>query len=279
MKIALFPNTSKRESLQIALGVVKFLREMGVAVFAEQSDADHLKIPSLSTIDISEIDFFISMGGDGSILHLVHRYPLSRAAILGINLGHLGFMADIPISDLYPSLQDFLHKKYTIDHRIIIDGLGPKGEKAFAVNDFVLHRGKNSTLIEVAISVDGRHLNTFEADGIILATPNGSTAYSLAAGGPIVSPSLPAFVITPISPHTISNRPIVLTSHHTISMKYLSSLSSIDVIADGIEQFSLSTNESIHFRCSTNTFKLITLAKKDYFATLREKLNWTGKLR
>lgn len=279
MKIALFPNTSKTESLQIALGVVKFLREMGVAVFAEQSDADHLKIPSISTIDISEIDFFISMGGDGSILHLVHRYPLSRAAIVGINLGHLGFMADIPISDLYPSLQDFLHKKYTIDHRIIIDGLGPKGEKAFAVNDFVLHRGKNSTLIEVAISVDGRHLNTFEADGIILATPNGSTAYSLAAGGPIVSPSLPAFVITPISPHTISNRPIVLTSNHTISMKYLSSLSSINVIADGIEQFSLSTNESIHFRCSTNTFKLITLAKKDYFATLREKLHWTGKLR
>lgn len=279
MKIALFPNTSKRESLQIALGVVKFLREKGIAVFAEESDADHLKIPSLSTLDMSEIDFFISMGGDGSILHLVHRYPLSRAAILGINLGHLGFMADIPISDLYPSLQDFLHKKYTIDHRIIIDGLGPKGEKAFAVNDFVLHRGKNSTLIEVAISVDGRHLNSFEADGIILATPNGSTAYSLAAGGPIVSPSLPAFVITPISPHTISNRPIVLTSHHTISMKYLSSLSSIDVIADGIEQFSLSTNESIHFRCSTNTFKLITLAKKDYFATLREKLHWTGKLR
>lgn len=252
---------------------------MGIAVFAEQSDADHLKIPSLSSIDISEIDFLISMGGDGSILHLVHRYPMSRAAILGINLGHLGFMADIPLSDLYPSLQDFLHKKYTIDHRIIIDGLGPKREKAFAVNDFVLHRGKNSTLIEVAISVDGRHLNTFEADGIILATPNGSTAYSLAAGGPIVSPSLPAFVITPISPHTISNRPIVLTSNHTISMKYLSSLSSIDVIADGIEQFPLSTDESIHFRCSANTFKLVTLAKKDYFATLREKLNWTGKLR
>lgn len=279
MKIALFPNTSKAESLQIALGVVNFLREMGVTVFAEQSDADHLKIPSLSRIDISEIDFFISMGGDGSILHLVHRYPISPAAILGINLGHLGFMADIPISDLYPSLQDFLDKKYTIDHRIIIDGLGSKGEKAFAVNDFVLHRGKNSTLIEVAISVDGRHLNSFEADGIILATPNGSTAYSLAAGGPIVSPSLPAFVITPISPHTISNRPIVLTSNHTISMKYLSSLSSINVIADGIEQFPLSTNESIHFRCSRNTFKLVTLEKKDYFATLREKLNWTGKLR
>lgn len=279
MKIALFPNTSKEKSLQIAVGVVRFLQERGVAVFAEQSDADHLKIPSLSGVSIESFDFFISMGGDGSILHLVHKYPISRAAILGINLGHLGFMADIPLSDLYPSLQDFLDKKYTIDHRIVIDGFGPNGEKAFAVNDFVLHRGKNSTLIEVAISVDGKHLNTFEADGIILATPNGSTAYSLAAGGPIVGPSLPAFVITPISPHTISNRPIVLTSNHSISMKYLSSMSSIGVIADGIEQFTLSTKESIHFRSSSNTFKLVTLAKKDYFATLREKLNWTGKLR
>ncbi len=279
MKIAIFPNTSKTESLQIALGVVKFLQERDVVVFAEKEDAEYLSIPSISTVNLSEIDFLISMGGDGSILHLVHRYSQSRAAILGINLGHLGFMTDIPISDLYPSLEDFLHKKYTIEHRIIIDGIGPKGEKAFAVNDFVLHRGKNSTLIEVAISVDGRHLNTFEADGIILATPNGSTAYSLAAGGPIVGPPLPAFVITPISPHTISNRPIVLTSTHTISMKYLSSMSSIDVIADGIEQFPLSTDESVHFRCSGNTFKLVTLSKKDYFATLREKLNWTGKLR
>ena len=129
------------------------------------------------------------------------------APILGINLGHLGFMADVPVQDIFPSLADLLAGKYRIDERIMLEAISPDGKILHAVNDIVLHRGVNYSLIELSMHLDNKPVNTFVADGIIISTPNGSTAYSLAAGGPIISPGLDAIVITPICPHTISNRP------------------------------------------------------------------------
>ncbi len=152
-------------------------------------------------------------------------------------------------------------------------------EKCFAVNDLVVHRGKNPSLVEISIHVDGLYLNTFEADGVILATPNGSTAYSLAAGGPILSPSLDAVVLTPISPHTISNRPIVLTAHQEIQVQYLSDYDPIEIRADGFFFHTLQTGEVFRISRHPKTFKLISLHRNDYFSTLRTKLGWSGKLR
>jgi NAD+ kinase len=134
-------------------------------------------------------------------------------------------------------------------------------------------------LIEIYFQVDDYFLNTFEADGLILSTPNGSTAYSLAAGGPILVPSLDAFVLTPICPHTISNRPIVLTSNSSITVKYLSPYAPIEVVADGIDNFELKTDEEITFSMSKKKFKLVNLNRRDFFSTLRTKLGWVGKLR
>lgn len=122
-------------------------------------------------------------------------------------------------------------------------------------------------------------MNTFSADGIILSTPNGSTAYSLAAGGPIVTPEIEAFVLTPICPHTISNRPIVLMPKKEITIKYLSPVAPVEITYDGITSFNLSTNEIFTIKPSTRTFKLVMLEKHDYFSTLREKLGWQGKLK
>ncbi|GAB4191833.1 MAG: NAD(+)/NADH kinase [Simkaniaceae bacterium] len=279
MIIAIFPNVRKRDSKNLALGIVEFLQRHDVQVVAEDEDAEAIGVQPISAVDKQQINFLISMGGDGTILRLAHKYGNLNAAILGINLGHLGFMADVPISDIYPSLQDLLGGVYTIENRIIIQGESSKGKKTFAINDFVIHRGQNPSLVEIAIHVDGLYLNTFEADGIILATPNGSTAYSLAAGGPIIAPSLEAFVITPISPHTISNRPIVLTSNQVIQMQYLSEYAPVDVIADGIHNFPLATGEVFSFSCSHKSFKLVNLLRRDYFSTLRTKLGWSGKLR
>jgi NAD+ kinase len=217
------------------------------------------------------------MGGDGTILRISHQYSHLDAPILGINLGHLGFMADVPAADIFPSLTDLLKGAYTIDHRLAIEGsIGEK--KLRAVNDIVVHRASNYSLIELSIHVDGIYVNTFIADGIILATPNGSTAYSLAAGGPILSPLLDAVVITPICPHTISNRPIVLTAEKQIEIQYLSTYDPVEVRSDGLEVNYLTTGQSIHLTKSKQPFKLVNLNRHEYFSTLRSKLGWSGKL-
>lgn len=278
MKVALFPHPSHPESSLIARRVVEFFHEKNVSIYTPKEFSSFGALP-LNEADKPHMDFLISMGGDGSILRLAHEFKHHHAAILGINLGHLGFMADVPKDDLIPSLEDFYKQEYTIDHRIVLEGVAPNQKKFFAINDFVLHRGKNSSLIQLSIWIDDLYVNTFEADGIIVATPNGSTAYSLAAGGPILSPSLEGIVITPICPHTISNRPIVLTPSHTLKIEYLSHLQPIEVIADGFETVYLESKQSFLFRKSSKTFRLVNLKRRDYFSTLRTKLGWSGKLR
>jgi NAD+ kinase len=279
MIIALFANTSKKHSKSLALGIYEFLTNQDITVVVEDKEATALGLKKLSSIPKDQVDYVISLGGDGTILQLLHEHPDLTAPVLGINTGHLGFMADVPISDLYPSLQDLISGDYKIDKRLMIQGETPKKETCFAVNDIVIHRGNNPSLVEIAIHVDGTYLNTFVADGIILSTPNGSTAYSLAAGGPILSPDLEALVLTPISPHTISNRPIVLTANQEIQIQYLSDYEPVEIRADGLERFSLETGEVFRISRSPKQFKLVSLFRRDYFSTLRSKLGWSGKLR
>ncbi|MDP1608148.1 MAG: NAD(+)/NADH kinase [Chlamydiales bacterium] len=279
MIIALFPNEHKQSSFELAANIRAFLVDKGITVVAEDEKAPLIGAIPFSSVDPDKVEFLISMGGDGTILRLSNLYGHLKAPILGINLGHLGFMADIPISDIYPSLSDLLNGAYTIDHRLVLEGQASNGQRLKSVNDIVIHRAKNYRLIELAIHVDGVYVNTFVADGIIVATPNGSTAYSLAAGGPILSPSLDAFVITPICPHTISNRPIVLTSNHTVTIQYLSNYDPIEIRADGLEAIEMKKDEVFSIKRSAQTFKLVNLQRHEYFTTLRSKLHWSGKLR
>lgn len=279
MIIALFPNTSKKQSRNLAIGIHEFLTSHGITVVAEEEDAALINAKPISSVDPQEIKFLISMGGDGTMLRLAHKYEHLNAAMLGINLGHLGFMADVPISDIYPSLQDLIQGSYKIHERVKIQGETLHGDHCFAVNDIVVHRARNPSLVEIAIHIDGNYLNTFEADGIIIATPNGSTAYSLAAGGPIISPDLEALVLTPISPHTISNRPIVLTANQEIQIQYLSDYDPIEIRADGLSPHNLQTGDVFRITRHPKNFKLVSLPRRDYFSTLRTKLGWSGKLR
>ncbi len=278
MIIALFPNEQKKQSFELAIHIRKFLEEQGVTVVAEEEKADKIGARKIDEVDPHQIKFLISMGGDGTILRLSHRYSHLNAGILGINLGHLGFMADVPASDIYPSLTDLLNGAYTIEHRLVLEASNGANSRLHAVNDVVIHRAMNYSLIELSIQVDGVYVNTFVADGVIIATPNGSTAYSLAAGGPILSPTLQGLVITPICPHTISNRPIVLTSDHKIEIQYLSEYDPIDVRADGLEALELKSGETLQVKKSERAFKLVNLHRHEYFSTLRSKLGWSGKL-
>ena len=279
MKIAIFPHSQKKESKHLAIGIQEYLTARGATVIAEDSVAKSINALPISHIPEEEIEFLLSMGGDGTILELVHKYSHLNAAIIGINLGHLGFMADIPVSEIYPSLQSLIAGDYRIDERITLQGELPTGESTFAVNDFVVHRGKNAKLVEMAIHVDGSYLNTFQADGIIFSTPNGSTAYSLAAGGPILTPNLDALVITPISPHTISNRPVVLSAHEEVKIQYLSPYDPLEVSADGLLNYPLHTGDVLKINRGEKIFRLVSLTRHDYFSTVRTKLNWSGKLR
>jgi NAD+ kinase len=278
MLVALFPNEKKKHSFDLAKEICRFFIERKINVVAEDEKASVIGAEPLSKADLKKIQFLISMGGDGTLLRIAHRYSHIDAPIIGINLGHLGFMADIPVKDIFPSLEDLLAGKYSVDERIMIETTSPTGKKLHAVNEICLHRGLNYSLIELALMVDNVPVNHFVADGIIISTPNGSTAYSLAAGGPILSPGLDALVITPICPHTISNRPIVLTADHQIRIEYLSPYDPIDVRADGIDAFDLPINGKITIKRSSKRFKIVHLHRNEYFSTLRTKLSWASKL-
>ncbi len=279
MIIAIFPHSEKKESKNLAVGIQEYLTSRGATVVAEDEIASKIGAQRLSQVPPESIDFLLTMGGDGTILRIVHQYAHLTAAVIGINLGHLGFMADIPVSEIYPSLQDLILGHYTIDDRITLHGEFPDGSTNFAVNDFAIHRGKNASLVEMAIHVNGAYLNTFVADGLVVATPNGSTAYSLAAGGPIIKPCLSSLVITPISPHTISNRPIVLDADAEIHIQNLSEYDPLEVSVDGVSKYELSTGDVLKITKNEKLFRLVNLTRHDYFATLRTKLGWAGKLR
>lgn len=279
MIIALFPNVTKNQSIAIAVQIREFLVSRGVKVVAEDEKALSIGAIPLSEVNPKEIDFMISLGGDGTLLRVFHRHLALEAPLIGINLGGLGFMADIPVTEIYSSLTDILEGRYTVQERMMMEGLSPQGEQCLAVNEIVIHRSKIPSLVELAIYVDGNYLNTFSADGIIIATPSGSTAYSLAAGGPILTCDLDAFVLTPISPHTISNRPIVLMPKKDIQIQYLSANEPIEAFYDGFPGALIAQNEIFTTHRASRRFRLVNLSNHDYFDTLRRKLGWVGTLK
>lgn len=276
---ALFPNISKRQSKSIAIGIREYLNNRNAIVTTGDDEAELIGAIPLSEVDPKSIDIMISLGGDGTILRLVQKHPEISAPIVGINLGSLGFMADVPITEIYPTLEDLLNNNYKIHHRVMMEGYSVNSDKYYAINEFVIHRAQNPCLVDLAIHVDGNYLNTFSADGIIISTPSGSTAYSLAAGGPILTPELEAFVITPISPHTISNRPIVLMPENDIQIQYISEYEPVEISYDGFAQIKMYTGEVFHIRKAEKRCQLVGLAHHEYFSTLRKKLGWSGKLR
>lgn len=278
MIIALFPNLTKRQSRNIAISIQEYLTQHGVTVVAEDAEACDLGAHPLSSIDPKDISFIITLGGDGTILRFLHHYGQLQAPLVGINLGSLGFMADVPITHIFPCLNALLQGHCSIEERMMMAG-NLRDVSALALNDIVIHRATNPCLIELVIHVDGNYLNTFSADGMIIATPSGSTAYSLSAGGPILTPELRAFVLTPISPHTISNRPVVLMPKEKIQIQYISDYDPIEVSFDGITIAKMATNEIINIEIADRTFSLVSMPHYDYFATLRKKLGWTGKLK
>lgn len=277
MRIALFANLARSQSSPLAIGIREYLESKKVEVYAEKEVAKAIHAHELK--EDTKINFRITLGGDGTIIRMLHRHPNLNAPVLGINHGGLGFMADTPVKDIYTSLDDLLAGNFDLQERLMLDGLMYNENKGFALNEIVIHRGENLSLIEMLINVDGVYLNTFSADGIIVSTPNGSTAYSLASGGPIMTPDLNAIVITPICPHTISNRPIVLLPKKEVQIQYISEYKPAQVIYDGYSRHDISTGDMLTIKRSKRTFELLLLKDHNYYSILRTKLGWSGKLK
>ncbi|MFZ4100142.1 MAG: NAD(+)/NADH kinase [Chlamydiia bacterium] len=275
MKIVLFPNLHKPGAAEIAESIVAFLHSHGVDVVADILSAPTLGLCPFDPKAPELPDICITLGGDGTILRVVHEYPDLQIPVLGVNLGHLGFMAEVPREGLLRALENLVARNYTIEERLVIN---VDHGRQFAVNDVVLHRGPNPSLIELSVSVDGTWVNTFVADGLILATPAGSTAYNLAAGGPIVVPDIEAVVLTPICPHTISNRPVLLPAHREITISVVTARMPVEVTVDGLRDHPLEAGQTLHLTRATRGFRILALPHRDYYDILRTKLGWSGKL-
>lgn len=279
MIFAIIVNFTRPHAKELANDLARYLQKKGAKVVGVEDQYQELAVEPISAVDPKAIDFLISFGGDGSILSVIHKYPHIDAPIMGVNLGTLGFLADISPNQLYHSIDQLLAGNYSVQERLMLKGTKNGADMCLGVNEVVVHRGSNHSLVDIGLWVDGVYFNTFSADGVIVSTPSGSTAYSLSAGGPIVDPELDCLLITPICPHALSNRPIVLRLPKKIEIQYLSSAQPVEVAFDGLCRLTLGSREKFSIVAADRRFRLVSVAGYDYFATLRSKLNWTGSLR
>ena len=277
MKVGIAPSATKKESQQYVTPIAKFLQAEGIEVFidGDSNDSHNLQVIDKST----PLDVLITLGGDGTLLYYRKKYHyIKNLVFTAVNLGSLGFMADVPVDDIETYLKDLREGKYTVDERIMLKGITPQKKIYHAVNDFVFHRGRITNMIQLKVTINNDSFNTFVGDGIILSTPTGSSAYSLACGGPLMHPNLKAFVLTTISGHTLTNRPFVIPAESVVKIEYIhEGDEKIDVTVDGIETYSMSGGEVTELKASPNIFYLINYLRHSFYHTVRLKLHWKGK--
>lgn len=224
-------------------------------------------------------DLLLVFGGDGTMLRVARDVAGLPTPILGINVGGLGFLTAVSSQRLKPALASVWGGAFRLETRsLIVAGGQGRGQsvRQVALNDFVITRGQVSRLIELAVSVDGQLLTRYRGDGLIVCSPTGSTAYSLSAGGAIVSPNAEVFTLTPICPHTLSNRSVVVSLDAAVEVKVISPNLETILTADGQVQNTLASGDAVTIRRSRRTIRLLHLAGSSFFDTLRRKLNWSG---
>ena len=226
-------------------------------------------------------DMIISIGGDGTMLTSAYKAQFYDKPVLGINYGKLGFLAEANINQIDVLINEIKRNSIKIEERILITAevIGHKVERLFAINDIVIDKGGWPKMIELELMVNGEYVTTFSADGIVIATPTGSTGYSLSIGGPIVSPLTDAITLSPISPHSLTVRPIVLPSNQEILIKADSLHKEILVNCDGQRVFAFTPPITIRITKAKTSLKLVRTSLTSYFETLRTKLLWGIDLR
>ena len=222
-----------------------------------------------------QCDFLVTLGGDGTLISTVRRSFKYNIPVLGIHAGRLGFLADISLDQLDEFIGKMLKGNYRIDERAVLEATYIQDGKEIAMhafNDIVVTRHSVSNMIHIDTLVDGKSFNTYYGDGVIVSTPTGSTAYNLSAGGPVMFPLTKVFALTPICPHSLTQRPVVLPGEFSIEMK--SKDNKALVIVDGQDKHELDIGQSIHMKLATQNAKLIHREEFSYFEVLKEKLGW-----
>ncbi|MCK5110152.1 MAG: NAD(+)/NADH kinase [Arcobacteraceae bacterium] len=262
------------EIKSIYLDIKKMFEDAGINVLINKASAKMIGLDE--GIEFNELcrksDFLVTIGGDGTFISTTRRSFPHEKAVLGINLGSLGFLTDILPGELVQFLQDFKKDKYKIDTRMMIE-TSIKDVVALSFNDVVVTRKSVSHMTNIQAKVDGKLLNCYYGDGLIISTPTGSTAYNLSAGGPVLYPLTDAFIVTPICPHSLTQRPLVLPAQFEIELSTTDEEGAV-VIIDGQDSYEIAQNETILIKIASHKAKLIRQENKDYFEVLSAKLKW-----
>jgi NAD+ kinase len=236
---------------------------------------------STATI-VKHVDAMLSIGGDGTILSTARIVSKAKVPILGIHLGGLGFLAEVPAPDIFKALELVLEEQFRIEERMVLAvdlQHAGKVETYYAVNDLVIDRGSSPRLLQTKVEVSGKWLNDYVADGLIVATPAGSTAYSLAAGGPIVVPDLEVLTVTPICPHSLSARSIIVPSSDKVVIRFKETQEGMGLTLDGQVKVEIDSKAVLTTRRASWNIQMIRLPDSDYFHVLRTKMGWSGEAR
>jgi NAD+ kinase len=255
------------------LKIKELFEKADIEILLENNSAEMISLEGFSLEELcNKTDFLISVGGDGTLLSVVRKSFKYDKAVLGINLGTLGFLTDISMDELPQFINDFKNNIYKIDSRMMIEG-SVNLNKFVAFNDIVISRKSISSMIKIAAKIDGKHFNSYFGDGVIISTPTGSTAYNLSVGGPIVYPLTEAFIVTPVAPHSLTQRPLVMPADFEIEFKIIDNQGAV-VIVDGQDIYEVEENQSIKIKIASKKAKMIHRIQRNYFEVLNEKLRW-----
>ena len=262
--------------------LASFLAARGHDLVIEADTARSTRFADFPTAPAADLgahaDVAIVLGGDGTMLSIARRLAPLDVPLIGINQGRLGFLTDIPVARMEEIIAAMLGGRYTEERRTLLAAEVARSdgtmEVALALNDVVLNRGGGGTMIDCAVEIDGRFVYAMRADGIIVTTPTGSTAYALSAGGPILDPQVPAFALVPVAPHALTHRPIAVADTATIALT-LERGRDAALHCDGQVRFALSEGERVTVRRAPHSARFLHPEGHDYFAMLREKLHWS----
>jgi NAD+ kinase len=278
--IAIFAKVHDPRCRGVADELIKWLVERRLTPLVEAHLARHLNYPSGTDSDtISRLaDLVVVLGGDGTLISVARLVGDREAPILGVNLGSLGFLTEITLEELYPALESCLRGDFCVSERTMLRAAIERDGKEMGVyqvlNDAVVNKGALARIVDLEVTVNDRYLTTFKADGLIISTPTGSTGYSLSANGPIIHPELDCLIITPICPHTLTNRPIVVQSEALITVRLLSMNEDVLLTLDGQVGVEMKYNDVVCLRRAEHRTRLVMSRSKDYFEVLRTKLKW-----
>lgn len=287
-RIGLMGRAGKRTVTHTIIQIGQTIHEMGMSLVMDVNTA---KLPTLDLTELSQVqivkrsligeicDLVIVVGGDGSILHAAEALARYRVPVLGVNRGRLGFLADVNPDEVAFKLRQVLMGDYQLDHRFLLTMEIREGRKIIyqdmALNDVVLHAGKSVHMIDFQMRIDGQNVYRQHSDGLIAATPTGSTAYALSGGGPIIHPSMDAICLVPMHPHTLSSRPIVVSGNSEITMQiHEDNRTQPMVSADGKASVPLEQNQRLHIRKHPDKLTLLHPPGFDFYEACRTKLHW-----